>query len=123
MGERLSYLTTDEQREIYRYFEGYGLQETQARYQVSRTRIYQIKKLIQNQDEIRAQMGSLSGLSIRTYNALLRAGIKNTKTLKAFITAEGPEKLKKFRNIGDGNVKEIVDFIKSQTAKEETECT
>lgn len=123
-GAKLSYLATDKQKEIYTYFEEHGIAATQSKYKLSRARIYQIKKLIENPDAAQSKMGSLFGLSIKTCNALRRAGIENAETLEAFYAAEGAAGLKKIRNIGNRNIEEIVDFLaKTEIDRREELCS
>lgn len=110
----LSYICTEKQKEIYNYFILNGIDATITKYELSRARIYQIKKLVEHSDIIKKEMGTLYGLSIKTYNSLKRVGINNKKSLKNFYLSKGDPGLKSIRNIGETAIKEIIDFIHSE---------
>ena len=100
--------------EVYNYFKEHGIAKAQSKFGLSRARIYQLKRMAENLDSVRATMGSLFGLSIKTYNALRREGIEDKESLKTLYSKKGACGLKKIRNIGNDAVKEITDFVFSE---------
>ena len=97
------------QIEIYEYYKIHGIKQTCDKYGVSKKRVYGISKKIEIYNKREQLMGEFYGLSVQTYNALMRNKVEKTrKKLKELYINDD---LRKLRNFGERRIEDVRIFL------------